>query len=830
MKFIFDSSTSILFKKAEETGDTTKTETTSDPTDDVVDQKEYVEKAEAAEKLKKQKSLPNKLFKKVDEITEKSKDFTDDAENLVEKEAYVKRWMLSRGYNVNDFINIENSGLPLDTQWKIAKQAMDACIKTGYEDFKKVFDLVQASYLNQRNKVITDKLLELAIELQSKYLDAPIFSILQLGVEGNANNELAEVSRAFFRGDDEDSAKFDHALVLAQFQYTDDKEKVLNVLRSSEEEAERAGQDLYLAQSLYNMMQEAPFNKELANVERKFLEMFKGAAGNAAFRAWHDVFRSLLLGQKLKEQLSTGVFNTKPQTKIINTAESKNKLRLSQNQEAQKNPIEDLVKEWPKLYSQTSRSAAPPVLKDSVSKINEIINVLINNPNLDPSKENDKAQLDNLQKNIESVTKGLSSSFPDLKLTNAQNISNKFIKTAQEGVGWLGGGAIAFGSVAAAVVAGLDAFANSNWAALARSIFAVITFIAGLIRNMSGSAALPGLTAAEQSSVDALYAQTGINSTTRNEIKTLKQRLEDTKKTVSENENLINSTVETMVDIGKGQTKGATSGTPEQAYLRYKKWKEILEASIKDADRLIKIESPLQTKILSSPSIQGIAVTEGMRASVLKTKNYYLALREEFLAYYKKIAGVSIIAQEIQKNSLILQQMESLDTMAEGVSQGGPGALSGAMLGKNGIYSRVNEFIQNLEDAKTKLMNRQRVLLNQISAGNINDPNMQSKQEAEVASIERNLNETQKRIEQVKNWQASVSPYGEYKSFTSALASKSPNFKVVKADNKTAGQENIDEMGNYLNKLFDNSLDKPQYGDALKNPEKWRVVPTTEIK
>jgi len=163
--------------------------------------------------------------------------------------------------------------------------------------------------------------------------------------------------------------------------------------------------------------------------------------------------------------------------------------------------------------------------------------------------------------------------------------------------------------------------------------------------------------------------------------------------------------------------------------------------------------------------------------------------------------------------------------MAEGVSQGGPGALSGAMLGKNGIYSRVNEFLQNLEDAKTKLMDRQRVLLNEIKSKNRNDPNMQSKQEAEVASIERNLNETQKRIEQVKNWQASVSPYGEYKSFTSALASKSPNFKVVKA-----GQENINEEANYYNELFNHSLDKPQYGDALKNPEKWRVVPTTEIK
>lgn len=47
----------LLFylKKAEETGDTTKTETTTDPTDDVVDQKEYVAKSEAAEKLKKAK-------------------------------------------------------------------------------------------------------------------------------------------------------------------------------------------------------------------------------------------------------------------------------------------------------------------------------------------------------------------------------------------------------------------------------------------------------------------------------------------------------------------------------------------------------------------------------------------------------------------------------------------------------------------------------------------------------------------------------------------------------------------------------------------------------
>jgi len=57
MKFIFDSSTSILFKKAEEAADTTKTEPTSDPTENIVSEKDYIEKSEAAEKLKKQKSM-----------------------------------------------------------------------------------------------------------------------------------------------------------------------------------------------------------------------------------------------------------------------------------------------------------------------------------------------------------------------------------------------------------------------------------------------------------------------------------------------------------------------------------------------------------------------------------------------------------------------------------------------------------------------------------------------------------------------------------------------------------------------------------------------------
>ena len=59
--------------------------------------------------------------------------------------------------------------------------------------------------------------------------------------------------------------------------------------------------------------------------------------------------------------------------------------------------------------------------------------------------------------------------------------------------------------------------------------------------------------------------------------------------------------------------------------------------------------------------------------------------------------------------------------------------------------------------------------------------------------------------------------------------------EISKIINKYLGEQGLisvllEKAEPEINKLFDNSLDKPQYGDALKNPEKWRVVPTTEIK
>ena len=53
--------------------------------------------------------------------------------------------------------------------------------------------------------------------------------------------------------------------------------------------------------------------------------------------------------------------------------------------------------------------------------------------------------------------------------------------------------------------------------------------------------------------------------------------------------------------------------------------------------------------------------------------------------------------------------------------------------------------------------------------------------------------------------------------------------KLAEKDVIEADQENIDYEGDYYQELYDQSVDKPQYGPAIKNPGKWRKVPTTKI-
>ena len=53
--------------------------------------------------------------------------------------------------------------------------------------------------------------------------------------------------------------------------------------------------------------------------------------------------------------------------------------------------------------------------------------------------------------------------------------------------------------------------------------------------------------------------------------------------------------------------------------------------------------------------------------------------------------------------------------------------------------------------------------------------------------------------------------------------------KLAEKDVIEADQENIDYEGDYYQELYDQSVDKPQYGPAIKNPGKWRKIPTTKI-
>jgi hypothetical protein len=104
-------------------------------------------------------------------------------------------------------------------------------------------------------------------------------------------------------------------------------------------------------------------------------------------------------------------------------------------------------------------------------------------------------------------------------------------------------------------------------------------------------------------------------------------------------------------------------------------------------------------------------------------------------------------------------------------------------------------------------------------------------QEQSLASLETQYKEIQKKINLLDKVYAEIVRNPTNLNLGNILNAHSSN-KFVKLAEKElieADQENIDYEGDYYQDLYDQSVDKPQYGPAIKNPGKWRKVPTTKI-
>ena len=100
-----------------------------------------------------------------------------------------------------------------------------------------------------------------------------------------------------------------------------------------------------------------------------------------------------------------------------------------------------------------------------------------------------------------------------------------------------------------------------------------------------------------------------------------------------------------------------------------------------------------------------------------------------------------------------------------------------------------------------------------------------------LASLEATYKETLKKINTLDKVYAELVRNPTNLNLGNILAAHSSAkfVKLAEKDVKEADQENIDYEGDYYKELYDQSVDKPQYGPAIKNPGKWRKIPTTKI-
>lgn len=112
------------------------------------------------------------------------------------------------------------------------------------------------------------------------------------------------------------------------------------------------------------------------------------------------------------------------------------------------------------------------------------------------------------------------------------------------------------------------------------------------------------------------------------------------------------------------------------------------------------------------------------------------------------------------------------------------------------------------------------------------NPDQINKNQAEIASLEKQLAEVNRSIKSIEMWMLRVDPMsGEYTSFTDVMANSCTKFRKVYSVERTSDQKNIDYVGDYFTNLFEKSEEAPTpYGEALKDPQEHKDETSKEMQ
>ena len=215
--FKFDSSTAIFLKKAED--DESKSR--------IVSKEQLMREEEFKAEEEKRKDPINKGMELAKETALNQGQQAEQTSKLLGPRSMVIRWMKdNKGYTDADIQNIESLPYPMTTIWEAAFVAMNASIESGYEDFKKLFDLSLQSYANNPNKEATTYLVKEAAKLQGENLNIPqIMDTLLAAAKGQDVSSDIQSAEIWFGEDYNKSDQFSALLSIAQLQYVDDIDK-----------------------------------------------------------------------------------------------------------------------------------------------------------------------------------------------------------------------------------------------------------------------------------------------------------------------------------------------------------------------------------------------------------------------------------------------------------------------------------------------------------------------------------------------------------------------------------------------------------------------------
>lgn len=709
MSFLFDSSNSIYFKKAQ-----------TDPTAEAIP-----EPKSNVEKYDPKKDLDLELAKQQDSKS------LEDVQTYESERFYDRALMRSFGASESDLKQIEgiakSNNIPPKTLYQLMRFSADSATASALPVLE-WFIVYSQVYFNTRSINLVEELSKSATDIIAKNLNIPLLDILKSIAIKHTSPFLEDVNALFENNEDRQAFKRMIGLALATPQ--DAEDKAYFAYQSAIDAKNRAYQMTQIGKGLVKMLASAPFLQQEARALDYMRQFYLGANQEAGIRAWRDVFRTLNLGQSLVNEGKSMLLDSSQPIQEKKASFVK-MLRVAQNQD-----MSQIQKQWADVSSNL-KVKIPNYFKQ-FNTIDQAVNGIVS-ANSSETGQNQNLINQSLQQLLSVVEQ-----VPEIKAgyestqqqetqiqqqqatgqrqqRTSQNADASSAEKAGRSFGALTGNMVS--SILGSIASVGFSLANEDYRSALSNVGNFILYLINLYRESRGTATSGTLDDEQQKaftkSTQVLHQISGQGQ----ELAKLDQMIQSFNKNKEKYEQLAESTSGTAVKLNRANSATpAVVGSEFQVYSQYKTLIDKIRVTLAAYDKYIAIiKYSLQNKIINKPKPADFTGTDddwirfgAVASDILQVK---IAERQEVNNMYIKLYGISTIIDKIVKQNKILQEFAAIDEEAKGISQVlGPGAIQQVMLGDGGIIDRVQQIYQLQKEAKNVLINKINQLKNNPTA------------------------------------------------------------------------------------------------------------------